>query len=75
MKDEVHYLVKWAGWPSEYNSYEPAAHLANAPQTVKAFERRLKRKRRDDGDDDEDGPAPKARRRGRKLGKEVTSGA
>ena len=31
VKDEVHYLVKWAGWPSEYNSYEPAAHLANAP--------------------------------------------
>ena len=30
VKDEVYYLVKWAGWPSEYNSYKPAAYLANA---------------------------------------------
>src|SRR5437667_9159608 len=62
VKDEVHYLVKWAGWPSEYNSYEPAAHLANAPQAIAAFERKLKRKRKDSNEDD-DGPAPKARRR------------
>ena len=46
IKDTVHYLVKWAGWPSEYNSYEPVAHLANAPQAIAAFERKLKRKRR-----------------------------
>lgn len=45
IKDTVHYLVKWAGWPSEYNSYEPVAHLANAPQAIAAFERKLKRKR------------------------------
>jgi hypothetical protein len=38
-------LVKWATWPSEYNSYEPAAHLAKAPEAVAAFERKLKRKR------------------------------
>ena len=24
------YLVKWAGWPSEYNSYEPEEHMENA---------------------------------------------
>ena len=41
----MHYLVKWVGWPSEYNSYEPADYLANAPDAVAAFERRLKRKR------------------------------
>lgn len=55
----TYYLVKWAGRPSEYNSYEPAAHLANAPDAVAAYERKLKRKRNDDG------PARKARRRRR----------
>ena len=58
-KDTVHYLVKWAGWPSEYNSYEPAAHLANAPKAIEAFERKLKRKRENDADE---GPVRKARR-------------
>src|SRR5207247_11104150 len=42
---DMYYLVKWVGWPSEYNSYEPATHLTNAPEAVAAFERRLKRKR------------------------------
>jgi chromodomain-containing protein len=23
LRDTTHYLVRWAGWPSEYNSYEP----------------------------------------------------
>ena len=45
IKGVVHYLIKWAGWPSEYNSYEPASHLANAPKAVADFERKLKRKR------------------------------
>src|SRR5436190_131923 len=45
IKGVVHYLVKWAGWPSEYNSYEPASHLTNAPKAVANFERKLKRKR------------------------------
>ena len=52
-KDEVHYLVKWAGWPSEYNSYEPAAHLANAPNAICAYERKLKHKRKDNNDNNE----------------------
>jgi len=44
IKGVIHYLVKWAGWPSEYNSYEPASHLTNAPKAVANFERKLKRK-------------------------------
>jgi len=40
----LHYLVKWQGWPSEYDSWEPAIHLANAPQKIKEFERVTKRK-------------------------------
>jgi len=46
IKDTIHYLVKWAGWPSEYNSYEPAAHLAKALQAVAAFEHKLKHKQK-----------------------------
>ena len=46
IKGVIHYLVKWAGWPSEYNSYEPASHLTNAPKLVADFEQRHKRKRK-----------------------------
>ena len=70
IKGAMHYLVKWAGWPSEYNSYEPASHLANAPKAVADFERTLKRKRKeadtagdmDDNDDEELEPRKRARR-------------
>jgi hypothetical protein len=72
IKGVVHYLVKWAGWPSEYNSYEPAKHLFNAPEAIANFERKLKRKRSriksanvpdDDTDDSDDTPAPRKRAR------------
>jgi len=66
IKDTLHYLVKWDGWPSEYNSYEPAAHLANAPGAVTSFEKKLKRKRKGkknaENDDDNEPPAKRARR-------------
>src|SRR5438045_626963 len=41
----IHYLIKWASWPSEYNSYELASHLTNAPKAVANFECKLKQKR------------------------------
>ena len=44
IKGIIHYLIKWAGWPSEYNSYEPASHLTNAPKAITNFECKLKRK-------------------------------
>ena len=46
IKGVIHYLVKWAGWPSEYNSYEPASHLTHAPKLVADFEWKHKRKRK-----------------------------
>ena len=58
IKDEIRYLVKWIGWPSEYNSYEPVNYLTNALKAVAVYEWKLKRKRK--GGDD--GPAKKARR-------------
>ena len=42
-----HYLVKWAGWPSEYNTWEPEGNLENAPKALQSFERSRKRQRRD----------------------------
>ena len=47
IKGVLHYLVKWTGWPSEYNSYEPAGHLSGASKAVADYERRLKRKRKE----------------------------
>ena len=44
IKNTAHYLVKWVGWPSEYNSYEPASHLVNMSHAVAAFEQKLKQK-------------------------------
>ena len=46
MKGTLYYLVKWTGWPSEYNLYEPALYLENAPDAIRAFERKLKRKQK-----------------------------
>ena len=50
-----HYLVKWAGWPSEYDSWEPAEYLANARRKVREFENAQKKKRKRGNDSDSDG--------------------
>ena len=36
-KDKLQYLVKWVGWDSESNTWEPESHLANAPEALTAF--------------------------------------
>ena len=41
-----YYLVKWAGWPLEYNTWEPEDNLENAPKALQSFERSRKRKRK-----------------------------
>jgi transposase InsO family protein len=33
----THYLVKWEGWPAEYNTWEPADHLQNAQAIVQKY--------------------------------------
>jgi len=53
------FLVKWVGWPSEYNSYEPEEHMENAQGAIRAFER----KRKKDKADGEQGAANKRKRR------------
>jgi hypothetical protein len=33
----THFLVRWKGWPPEHDTWEPAHHLANAPDLVAAY--------------------------------------
>jgi hypothetical protein len=34
---ELHYLVKWKGFPNEESSWEPVAHLVNSIEFVEEF--------------------------------------
>ena len=43
----VRYLVKWLGWPSEYNQWVLEADMANAVGKIRSFKRSRKRKRQD----------------------------
>jgi hypothetical protein len=38
-KQVTHYLVRWRGWTVEHDTWEPAHHLANAPDIVAAYRR------------------------------------
>ena len=44
-KGYVRYLVKWLGWPSEYNQWVPEADIVNVIDKIRSFERSRKRKR------------------------------
>jgi transposase InsO family protein len=44
IKGETCYLVKWEGWPTEYNQWIPEQDMGNAQDAIRIFERR-KRKR------------------------------
>ena len=35
---DVKYLIKWKGWPTKYNTWEPLKHLKNLQQEIEAFE-------------------------------------
>jgi hypothetical protein len=51
--DERRFLVKWAGWPAEYNTWEPREHFANAKRIITAYEKKARHRHRkwDDPDD------------------------
>jgi hypothetical protein len=34
-----HYLVKWTGWSSEYDTWESREHLINVKQKIKEWEK------------------------------------
>jgi hypothetical protein len=44
INEQTHYLVKWEGWPTEYNQWIPEQDMGNAQGAIQAFERRKKKK-------------------------------
>ena len=50
IRGQIHYLVKWTGWPSEYNQWVPEDGMANAHEMVRSFEKSRRGKRRHDND-------------------------
>lgn len=40
------YLVKWKGWPVEYNTWEPEEHLANASRILAGFKKQQRKSHR-----------------------------
>ena len=61
-----HYLVKWSGWPSEYDTWEPVDHLKNASKKIQEWERQTRKRRHDkleETSDSEAGQLPRKRKR------------
>lgn len=42
IQNEVHFLVKWKGWPSEYNQWVPEEDMTNARQAIHKFRKQKK---------------------------------
>jgi transposase InsO family protein len=57
IKGKVHYLVKWTGWPSEYNQWVPDEHM-NAQGMINSFEKSRRGKRRRKEQDRQESKAP-----------------
>jgi hypothetical protein len=43
IKGQVHYLVKWEGWPTEYNQWIPEENMENTKGAIRQFEKRQKK--------------------------------
>ena len=44
IKGRLHYLVKWEGWPTEYNQWIADEDMGNAKQAIQSYEKRQKKK-------------------------------
>jgi hypothetical protein len=42
IRDQVHYLVKWKGWPTEYNQWIPEEGMDNARLAIQRYEKAKK---------------------------------
>ena len=62
---DPHFLVKWKGWPSEYNQWVPEADMGNAQEAIARFRRSQKKGKKKDHALD-----PYSRRRPRTSGTE-----
>ena len=45
IRKEIHYLVKWTCWPSEYNQWVPDKHMDNARDVIRKFAKSKKGKK------------------------------
>ena len=43
-KTRVYYLIKWKGYDSSFNTWEPGSNLGNAKEAIKEFEQKQKQK-------------------------------
>ena len=43
IKGEKHYLVKWEGWPIEYNLWVPEKDMGNARRAIQRYKKRQQR--------------------------------
>ena len=43
IKGTIHYLVKWEGWPTEYNQWIPEEDMDNALGAIRRYERNIKK--------------------------------
>ena len=39
IKDQMYYLVKWEGWPTEYNQWIPEEDMGNARLAIQRYEK------------------------------------
>ena len=44
IKGMTHYLVKWEGWPTEYNQWIPEDDMGNAQKAIQLYEKNQKKK-------------------------------
>jgi transposase InsO family protein len=42
-QNELHYLVKWKGWPSEYNQWIPISDMEHAKAAITKFQKQKKK--------------------------------
>ena len=43
---QLHYLVKWTGWPAEYNQWVPKGGMLNAEKAIRRFEKASKARKK-----------------------------
>ena len=40
VKGEQYYLVKWEGWPAEYNLWVPEKDMGDAKEAIRHYEKK-----------------------------------
>ena len=43
IKGQLHYLVKWEGWPTEYNQWIPEVEMENAKEAIQRYNKQQRK--------------------------------